>query len=129
MVMRMTLSSCRFREKTENDKKIFFLTHRIVRTKMWEIRSVRDGTHKMEARNTKTGKKVRFGAQGYSDYLQHKDEDRRQRYIDRHRTNENWRDPTTAGFWSRWILWGPYTSIKRNAAHAARIIKEDVRVV
>lgn len=96
---------------------------------MWELRTVRDGTHKMEARHTKSGKAVRFGASGYSDYLQHKDEDRRQRYIERHRKNENWRDPETAGFWSRWILWGPYTSLKRNASHAARIIKEDVRVV
>ena len=52
------------------------------------------------------GKKtVSFGAKGYSDFTQHKDAERKQRYIDRHRRNENWDDPKTAGFYSRWLLW------------------------
>ena len=38
------------------------------------------------------GNKVSFGAKGYSDFTQHKDEERKQRYIDRHRKNENWND-------------------------------------
>jgi len=49
---------------------------------------------------------VAFGAKGYSDFTQHKDEDRKQRYIKRHMKNEDWTDPLTAGFWSRYILWG-----------------------
>jgi hypothetical protein len=50
-------------------------------------------------------KKVQFGAAGMSDYTKHKDPERKQRYIARHKTHENWKDPTTAGFWSLWVLW------------------------
>lgn len=56
---------------------------------------------------SKTGnvKKIEFGAKGYSDYTKHKDLERKERYIKRHEKKENWKDPTTAGFWSFWILW------------------------
>ena len=54
-------------------------------------------------------KTVSFGQKGYSDFTIHKDEDRRDRYIKRHKTNENWNDPTTAGFYSRWVLWNKPT--------------------
>jgi hypothetical protein len=55
---------------------------------------------------TKTGyKKIEFGQAGASDFTQHKDELRRQRYIMRHKKNENWDDITSAGAWSYWILW------------------------
>ena len=47
------------------------------------------------------GKKVSFGATGYSDFTQHKDEERKQNYIARHRPNQNWNDLTTAGAWSK----------------------------
>lgn len=52
-----------------------------------------------------SGKHVDFGATGYSDYTIHKDPNRKQRYITRHKKRENWKDPYTAGFWSRWFLW------------------------
>ena len=56
------------------------------------------------------GKKtVSFGSAGMSDYSIHKDPERKQRYIDRHKKNENWSDPTTAGYLSRWILWNKPT--------------------
>ena len=48
---------------------------------------------------------VKFGRQGYSDYTIHKDEARKERYLDRHRKNENWNKPDTAGALSRWVLW------------------------
>ncbi len=48
---------------------------------------------------------VDFGASGYSDFIQHKDPLRKQRYINRHKSRENWEDPTTAGSLSRYILW------------------------
>lgn len=58
----------------------------------------------------KDGKKVRtthFGARGMSDYTQHKDPKRKDNYLSRHGgMGENWKDPTTAGALSRWILWG-----------------------
>lgn len=53
-------------------------------------------------------KQIHFGSSEHSNYTIHRDADRKQRYIDRHAKRENWRDPNTAGFWSRWILWnGP----------------------
>jgi len=53
----------------------------------------------------KKKKTVHFGASGYSDFLKHRDEERKKRYIDRHKARENWSDPMTAGSLSRWILW------------------------
>lgn len=55
------------------------------------------------------GKTVKFGAKGYSDYTVHKDPERMQRYLTRHRSRENWTDPKTPGFWSRWLLWSAPT--------------------
>lgn len=48
---------------------------------------------------------IHFGAKGYSDFTIHNDEERKQRYLARHRAREDWTDPLTAGFWSRWVLW------------------------
>jgi len=48
---------------------------------------------------------VQFGAKGYQDFTIHNDEERKQRYLARHRAREDWTDPLTAGFWSRWVLW------------------------
>ena len=49
--------------------------------------------------------KVRFGARGMSDFTKHRDEARKMLYLKRHAAREDWKDPLTAGFWSRWILW------------------------
>ena len=54
-------------------------------------------------------KVIDFGASGYSDYTKHKDPERKSRYLARHAKNENWLDPLTAGFWSKWILWNKPT--------------------
>lgn len=48
---------------------------------------------------------IHFGQRGYSDYTVHKDPIRRAAYIARHAKRENWSDPYTPGFWSRWLLW------------------------
>ncbi len=51
-----------------------------------------------------------FGARGMSDYTKHKDVTRRARYLKRHAgMGEDWKDPTTAGALSRWILWNKPT--------------------
>ena len=56
------------------------------------------------------GKKtVSFGSAQHSDFTKHKDPERKKRYIDRHKSRENWNDPTTAGYLSRWILWAKPT--------------------
>jgi hypothetical protein len=69
-----------------------------------------DGKHKYYI-ITKSGRKVLFGAVGYSDFTKHKDEDRKQRYISRHKNNENWTKSgiDSAGFWSRYLLWNKPT--------------------
>ena len=61
-------------------------------------------------------KKVSFGAihpdgTPYEDYTIHHDEERKQRYIQRHKDKEDWTKSgiLTAGFWSRWLLWNKPT--------------------
>ena len=50
-----------------------------------------------------------FGAKGYSDYTIHNDDERKERYIKRHKTNEDWNNPKSAGSLSRYILWNKKT--------------------
>lgn len=54
-------------------------------------------------------KTTHFGASGYDDYRTHRSEARKQAYLKRHRSNENWNDPTTAGSLSKWLLWSEPT--------------------
>ena len=56
-------------------------------------------------------KTVSFGQKGASDFTKHKDKDRKERYIDRHKKNENWNasGAKTAGFWSKNLLWNKPT--------------------
>ena len=56
---------------------------------------------------TFTGKRVYFGATGYEDYTTHKDPERKEAYIRRHRKNEDWTQSgiDTPGFWSYHYLW------------------------
>ena len=58
--------------------------------------------------NTKT---VHFGQAGASDMTQHKNEVRKNRYIQRHKKNENWGSTgiQTAGFDAKHILWNKPT--------------------
>ena len=61
---------------------------------------------------TDNGKKVKtthFGSAGMSDFTKNKDEERKKRYLDRHRKNENWNDYKSAGSLSRYILWNKPT--------------------
>jgi hypothetical protein len=49
-------------------------------------------------------KKIYFGDSRYQHYTQgHLDEKRKQAYIKRHKRNEDWFNPNTAGFWSLWL--------------------------
>ena len=60
------------------------------------------------------GKKISFGATGYSDYTIHKDPERKDRYIARHNKNEDWNKSgvKTAGYWSKHLLWNKDTLTK-----------------
>lgn len=50
-----------------------------------------------------------FGAKGYSDYTIHNDYERKRRYLLRHKSNEDWNNPKSAGSLSRYILWNKKT--------------------
>lgn len=72
----------------------------------------------------KTGRKktTHFGSNGYEDFTTHKDEERKERYIARHRKNEKWNDPISAGSLAKHILWNK-TSIKASIADYKRKFK------
>ena len=62
------------------------------------------------------GKKtVSFGAAGMSDFTKHKDADRKERYINRHKKKEDWSNPKTAGFYAKNVLWNK-TSLQASVA-------------
>jgi hypothetical protein len=57
-------------------------------------------------------KVIHFGDANLKDYTTHpalERDERKRLYLARHRVTENWSDPETAGFWSRWILWNKPT--------------------
>lgn len=68
----------------------------------------------------KEHKTVHFGARGMSDYTIHKDKARRDRYDARHRRNEYWSDPFTAGALSKYILWDKPTRSEAIRAYKKR---------
>ena len=61
-------------------------------------------------------KTIHFGSKGMDDYTLTKSKEQRDRYLMRHRANEDWNKPDSAGALSRWILWGDSTSIQKNIA-------------
>lgn len=55
-----------------------------------------------------------FGAKNYQNYggvgkERHLDKERKKRYIARHKSRENWKDPRTAGALSLYVLWNKET--------------------
>lgn len=76
--------------------------------------------YKVVVDDGKKKKTIHFGAKGYEDYTIHKNTERKYRYIDRHKSKEDWQDPFTAGFWALHALWnkptlqGSLNDIKRN---------------
>jgi hypothetical protein len=76
------------------------------------LRKAQDNIHKYVAvveQDTGRQRTIRFGAAGMSDFTKNKDTARKERYLERHKRNEDWNDPLTAGFWSRWLLWNKPT--------------------
>jgi hypothetical protein len=72
-------------------------------------------------------KKVHFGAKGYQNYggvgkEKHLSKERKLRYIKRHKSRENWKDPTSPGALSRYILWNK-KSFKASVADYKRRFK------
>ena len=56
-------------------------------------------------------KTISFGDSSYQDYTKHKDKDRKESYIARHKKNEDHglSGVKTAGFWSANLLWNKKT--------------------
>ncbi len=72
-----------------------------------------DKKHKYKAifydDNNNKIKTVKFGGYGYWDFTIHKDDIRKQRYLNRHKKPENWNNYMSAGALSRWLLWNKPT--------------------
>ena len=56
-----------------------------------------------------TTKTTHFGAAGMDDFTKTKNKEQKERYLARHKANENWNDPTSAGALSRYVLWNKPT--------------------
>lgn len=70
-----------------------------------------DAVFQQDSGRTKT---TSFGQRGAADFIKTADKERRERYLTRHRANENWNNPLTAGSLSKHLLWGPSTSLQEN---------------
>jgi len=60
------------------------------------------------------GKSVHFGLKGSNTYLDNGDKIKREQYLKRHITNENWKDPYSKGALSAFITWGNTTNLQSN---------------
>ena len=59
---------------------------------------------------TNNSRRLYFGDSRYDHFTEgHLNEIRRKTYMNRHKKNENWNNPTSAGALSRWILWNKPT--------------------
>ena len=74
---------------------------------------------------TKSDKKIYFGQANASDFTLHKNEARKQLYINRHKNNENWTKSgiDTAGFWAFRYLWS-YPTKKEAYEYIKKDLKE-----
>jgi hypothetical protein len=81
----------------------------MVNYKFISLKPADDNKHKyvVSLLNKDSGreKNIKFGAFGMDDFTITKNEKAKENYIARHRVRENWNDPSTAGFWSKHILW------------------------
>ena len=56
-------------------------------------------------------KSIHFGAKNMSDFTIHKDPERKERYLQRHKgMGEDWSNPLTAGFYATNLLWNKTSS-------------------
>lgn len=56
-------------------------------------------------KDKKKVKTTHFGDARYKDYTQHKSDEHKKAYINRHQKNEKWNDYMTAGSLARYVLW------------------------
>lgn len=72
-----------------------------------KFKKLTSGAKKFEITFNKNGKTYirKFGARGMSDFTIHKDKERRERYITRHKKDLRTNDPMKPGYLSMYILW------------------------
>jgi len=72
------------------------------------------------------GKKIKttqFGDNRYEDYTQHKDKQRRSKYLTRHKKDLEKGDYMSAGHLSYYILWGASTNLNTNIKQYKKMFK------
>lgn len=74
---------------------------------------------------TEPDKTVHFGSKNSKTYLDHKDKTKRTNYINRHKVNEDWNDPLSAGALSLYLLWGASTNLNKNLHYYLQKFKID----
>lgn len=89
--------------------------------KVKSFKKLKGSSKKYEITFEKNGKMYvrKFGAAGMSDYTIHKDKERRERYISRHKKDLRTNDPMKPGYLSMYILWNK-PSIKASLADYKR---------
>jgi len=89
--------------------------------KVIKFKKLKTGRKKYEITFEKNGKKYirKFGATGMSDFTIHKDRERRERYISRHKKDLKTGDPMRPGYLSMYILWNK-PSLKASLADYKR---------
>jgi len=105
-------------KKSANPKKKWTALFRMPNTKTGNRKVISD---KRKAISDKERfKSVSFGSPNMEDYLEHKDVERRERYLKRHERDLRTKDPLRAGYLAYYITWSgfpqkgkPTTSIKK----------------
>lgn len=72
------------------------------------------------------GKKIKttqFGDNRYEDYTQHKDKQRRSKYLTRHKKDLEKGDYMSAGYLSYYILWGQSAALNTNIKKYKKMFK------
>lgn len=77
-------------------------------------------------------KTIKFGQKGAFTYLDGAPEEKRKNYILRHIVREDFNNPLTNGFWSRWFIWEERKKylklILRNIMRQSNIIIKDIYI-
>lgn len=92
-----------------------------------EVKLYKLKNHKKKFKAVTPKKTIYFGASGYSDFTKHKDEERKKRYLARHR-KENWNTLYKAGTWARYILWNKPT-LKESIKNMEKKFKIKIRLL
>ena len=74
-------------------------------------------------------KTVHFGDKRYGDFTTHGSDKRKESYLARHEPGQDWsiNGVTTAGFWSRWLLWNK-SSLRKSIKDLNRRFHKQMKI-